>query len=67
MSLSQLLPSVHALPRHDKFRLMRELITELAQEDELPGGEYPVWSPYDSHDAAATLLQFLKEEKSMVT
>jgi hypothetical protein len=64
MSLAELLPVVHALPRQDKFRLMQELITELAQEEGLPEGEYPVWSPYDSYEAAATLLHLLKEEKA---
>jgi hypothetical protein len=31
MSLAELLPSVQALPRGDKFRLVQELIAELAQ------------------------------------
>jgi hypothetical protein len=64
MSLAELLPAVDALSRCDKFRLVQELITELAQEEGIPEGEYPIWSPYEAHKAAATLLQLLKEEKA---
>lgn len=64
MSLSELLPAVQALPRIDKFRLVQELITELAKEEGLPPGEYPVWSPYGSHEAAAILLQLLEQDKA---
>lgn len=69
MSLTELLPSVHALPRGDKFRLMQELIAELAGEEsgavaqQAPPIEYPVWSPQDAHDAAATLLQLLDQDR----
>ena len=64
MSLAELLPSVQALPRSDKFRLVQELIAELAQEEGLTEGEYPIWSPYDAYEAAATLMQLLEEDKA---
>lgn len=64
MSLAELLPSIQALPRSDKFRLVQELITELAQEEGLAEGEYPIWSPYDAHEAAVTLLQLLEQDKA---
>jgi hypothetical protein len=64
MSLAELLPSVQALPRSDKFRLVQELIAELAQEEGLTEGEYPIWSPYDAHAAAATLMQLLEQDKA---
>lgn len=68
MSLSELLPSVQDLPRRDKLQLMQWLATQLATEEEVPllspDVEYPVWSPYDSHEAAATLAAFLEAEKS---
>ena len=64
MSLAELLPSIQALPRSDKFRLVQELIAELAQEEGLAAGEYAVWSPYDAHEAAATLLQLLEQDKA---
>jgi hypothetical protein len=63
MSLTAVLPSVRALPRKDKFRLMQELLTELSQEEGLEAGEYAVWSPHDAHEAAATLLQLLEQDK----
>jgi len=47
-------------------RLSHEFLTaELAQGEGglLPGAEYPVWSPYEAHDAAATLTQYLQEQK----
>jgi hypothetical protein len=58
MSFAELQLSVRALPRRDKFRLVQGLIAELAQEETVPEIEYPVWSPYDAHAAAAaaTLL-----------
>jgi len=64
MKLAQLLPTLHELPRADKFRAVQFLAAELAQgEDSLPpGAEYPVWSPYEAHEAAATLTQYLREQ-----
>jgi hypothetical protein len=43
---------------------VQELIAELAQEENIPPIEYPIWSPYDAHGAAATLLQLLEQEKA---
>lgn len=63
MSLAELLPSVRALPRSDKFRLVQQLIAELAQEEGLAEGDYPVWSPYEAHEAAAVLMALLKQEE----
>jgi hypothetical protein len=64
MSLTELRPAVRALPRRDKFLLVQELIAELAQADGVATVEYPVWSPYDAHAAAATLLQLLEQDKA---
>ena len=64
MSLTELRPAVRALPRRDKFLLVQELIAELAQEEGVTLIEYPGWSPYDAHDAAATLQQLLEQEKA---
>jgi len=64
MSLSELLPSVHALPRIEKYRLVQELIADLAHEEGLPRGEYPIWSPYEAHAAAAALLDLLEKDKA---
>jgi hypothetical protein len=64
MSLADLLPALSELPRTDKFRVVQFLTAELAhQEGSLsPGAEYPVWSPYDAHSAAAVLLHYLREQ-----
>jgi hypothetical protein len=64
MSLSELLPSVRALPRSEKYRLVQELIQELSQDEGIASGEYPVWSPYEAHDAAAALIGLIDEDKA---
>ena len=65
MQLADLLPALHELPRADKFRAMQFLTAELAHSEGglLPGAEYPIWSPYEAHDAAATLTTYLREQK----
>ena len=64
MQLSELLPALHQLPRADKFRAVQFLTTELAQDEGGPvsGAEYPVWSPHEAHEAAATLTSYLREQ-----
>ena len=68
MSLNELLPVVQALPHLDKLRLMQWLAAQVALDEGLslmpPDIEYPIWSPYNSHEAAATLNAFLEQEKS---
>ena len=66
MSLAEVLPQVQMLSRLDRFRLIQFLAQELERDEGgliEPGRSYPVWSPYDAHDAAATLLQVLEQEK----
>ena len=64
MKLVELLPALHELPRADKFRAVQFLTAELAQGEGglVPGAEYPVWSPYEAHEAAAALTQYLLEQ-----
>ena len=67
MKLAELLPALHELPRADKFRAVQFLTGELAHEESgglLPGAEYPVWSPCEAHDAAATLTRYLRDQTS---
>ena len=64
MSLAELPPSVRALPRSDKFRLVQELVAELAHEEGLAEGEFAIWSPYDAHEGASTLLQLLDQDEA---
>ncbi|HET6384899.1 MAG TPA: hypothetical protein VFJ58_16010 [Armatimonadota bacterium] len=64
MSIEKLLREAYRLPRQDKLRLAPEPIAEPAAEEGRATGEYPVWSPYEAHDAAAALLRLLDEEKA---
>jgi hypothetical protein len=67
MSLTELLPALHSLPRADKLRLMQLLVADLAQEEGVALVEteesYPIWAPYDAFGAAATLLHALEDER----
>ena len=68
MSLTELFPAIKMLPRADKLRLMQFLVIDLAQEEGVPllsaDVEYPIWTPLNAFDAAATLLQMLKTHKA---
>ncbi len=66
MSVADLIPTIQALPRKDKEALFQLLKQELEQSNDvepiLVAGEYPVWSPIDAHEAAAVLLNVLKNK-----
>ncbi|MEZ4657987.1 MAG: hypothetical protein R2911_10475 [Caldilineaceae bacterium] len=67
MEMTQILPELRKLKRVEKLFIMQYLVSELAQEEsELiqPGFVYPIWSPYDAFDAAATMLKVLHESKA---
>lgn len=70
MSLSELLPSIHALPREDKVQLTHLLVNELAQtisETTIEGRQaYEIWSPYDSFDAAKLLMDYVEQSRKGV-
>jgi hypothetical protein len=67
VSLNELLPTLQELSHTDKLRLMQWLAAQLAKEERVPllspDVEYPVWSPYDAHEAASILAAFLEREK----
>jgi hypothetical protein len=71
MSLTELLPAIHALPRGDKLRLMQVLVAEIASEEAvmLPPADtaHTIWTPYDAYDAAATLLHVLDQDQASTT
>ena len=71
MSLTELLPVIHALPRADKLRLMQVLVAEIANEEAVASPPtdmaHTIWTPYDAYDAAATLLHVLDEDKATVS
>lgn len=64
MALADLFPQLQTLSRAEKLHVMQFLVSELAHEEAAsllqPGTAYPVWSPYDAHDAAAVLLDVLR-------
>ncbi len=63
MGLTELLPLLDWLSRAEKLHVMQFLVSELAQEESdllKPGMAYPVWSPYDAHEAADAMLEVLK-------
>lgn len=65
MSVAELLPTLKELNRSDKVRVMQFLVSELGGAEEalvVPGGEYPIWSPYDAYDAAEKMLAVLNAE-----
>ena len=68
MTDNELLPTLHALPRADKLRLIQVLAADVAREDGITPDDaeraYPVWSPYEAFDGAATLLRLLDEQKA---
>lgn len=67
LTLADILPEVHALSHADKLRLMHALVHDLAVEAQVtllrPDEHYTVSSPYDSFDAADTLLRGLDTDK----
>lgn len=68
MTLNELLPLLQALPRTDKLHLIQLLAANVGREEgvALVDAEkaYPVWSPCDAFDGAATLLEVLQKEKA---
>jgi hypothetical protein len=66
MNAEELFAELHKLNRKDKLRAMEVLVLDLAAEEHaqlIPGKEYEIWSPYDSADAAETLMKMLDDEK----
>jgi hypothetical protein len=68
MTLAELLPALHRLPRADKLRVIQLLASDVAREEavEVAAADkpYPIWSPYDAFQGAATLLRVLDEERA---
>jgi len=63
--LVQLFPRLKELNRIEKLHILQFLVSELAQEEEAllqSDMLYPIWSPYDAHDAASVMLNALKED-----
>ncbi len=67
MTLSEVWPTIELLPPDEKLQLAHRILGQLAKPSESaildPNVEYPVWSPFDSYEAAATLTQLLADSK----
>ncbi len=66
--LTELLPTLRVLSRADKLCVVQYLVSELLREEKAdlltPDMSYPVWSPYNAHEAADTLLKALEADKN---
>ncbi len=67
MTLSELPPTIQSLPRADKLRLIQLLAADVARDEgialDMANKTIPIWSPHDSFQGAATLLQLLDDDK----
>lgn len=68
MTLAELLPALHGLPKCEKLRAIQVLAADVAREDGemlVPSeAAYPVWSAFDAFDGAASLMRLLEDEKA---
>lgn len=67
MTLVEMLPTIQSLPRADKLRLIQMLALDVAREEDIAADvaekTVPIWSPHDSTQGAATLLNVLDQDK----
>jgi hypothetical protein len=66
MALTELLPTIEALPRVEKLQLLQYLISIINKEEGISPldaeATYPVWTPYDIPNETVTkMAQMLKE------
>jgi iron-sulfur cluster repair protein YtfE (RIC family) len=68
MTLSELIPTIQALPRADKLRLIQLLTNELDSADkalvDVAERTVPIWSPHDACEGVATLMRVLADDKA---
>ena len=64
MSLAELMPLVEGLSQNDRQQLMNFLAAQevVEQRKIFSADVYPVWSPYDSFEAADLLAQMVKDD-----
>jgi hypothetical protein len=66
MSLAELLPLVEGLEQSDQRQLMTFLVSKfpaITQDNVFSAETYPVWSPYDSFEAADILMQMVNDDE----
>lgn len=70
MLLSELIPLVNNLSQPDKLSLLKFLAVQVPNAELqaiFSASEYPVWSPYDSMEAANILMQMIRNEQEAFT
>lgn len=63
---THLFTELSQLNRADKLRIMQFLVIELSKEEGSllkQDAQYPIWSPYNSYEAADSLLRLLNDDK----
>jgi hypothetical protein len=67
MSLAELMPALHNLPRNDKLEAVRLLVADLTRQEGIDclqsGASYPIWTPFDAYDAAKSLQHVLDQDR----
>lgn len=67
MSIAELIPTLKGLPREDKIQVLRLMASDLTEEAGVEilqnGTSYPVWTPFDAHEAAQSLQKLLEEDR----
>ncbi|EKQ68005.1 hypothetical protein OsccyDRAFT_3544 [Leptolyngbyaceae cyanobacterium JSC-12] len=70
MSLAELIPLVNNLSQSDKLSLFKLLVAQIPDAELqviFSASEYPVWSPYDSTEAANILIQMIQDDQEAST
>lgn len=65
MTLQEIAPSLHALPRMDKIMALQLLSADLADTEAnplIPGGFYPLYTPEVAPGAEEVLMKMLGED-----
>jgi hypothetical protein len=66
MSLAELIPLVNNLSQPDKLSLLKLLATQVPDAELqviFSASEYPVYSPYNSTEAANILMQMIRDDQ----
>lgn len=68
MSFAELKPELQSLPRAEKLQVIQFLVADLTRQEGVEllraGEAYPIWAPYDAHEAAGVLLQLLEQDQA---
>lgn len=68
MLIAEIIPAVRALPRSEKFRLVRLLLDDLAGEELLSGlqqgQEFPIYTPEFAPEQPPNSPRFSKSQRS---